>query len=161
MHVVVSDTSPIRALHHLGLLPLLGKLFSQIIIPPAVQNELNSPPPQLQVVDLSNFDFVKIRAPQDTAHVEQLFGVLDIGEAEALVVALESNAQAMLVDELAGRREAARCGLEAIGTLGILLRGKANGHLLEIRPLIDRLMDETGFFVSLTLKSGVLKLAGE
>jgi len=40
MLVVVSDTSPIRALAHLGLLDLLQRLFDRIAIPPAVASEL-------------------------------------------------------------------------------------------------------------------------
>ena len=40
MSVVVSDTSPIRALAHLELLPLLGELYDEVAIPPAVFNEL-------------------------------------------------------------------------------------------------------------------------
>jgi predicted nucleic acid-binding protein len=33
--LVVSDTSPIRALDHLNLLPLLKSLFDEVVIPPA------------------------------------------------------------------------------------------------------------------------------
>jgi hypothetical protein len=42
--IVVSDTSPIRALANLRLPTLLQKLYSDVIIPQAVQNELKNPP---------------------------------------------------------------------------------------------------------------------
>jgi hypothetical protein len=42
--IVVSDTSPIRALSHLDLLTVLEELFSQVIVPPAVARELLEAP---------------------------------------------------------------------------------------------------------------------
>jgi predicted nucleic acid-binding protein len=45
--IVVSDTSPIRALDFLGLLPILNDLVDRVLVPPAVRDELNSPLPQL------------------------------------------------------------------------------------------------------------------
>lgn len=40
MTVVVSDSSPIRALAHLGLLPLLSELCGEVFIPSAVLQEV-------------------------------------------------------------------------------------------------------------------------
>ena len=46
MRIIVSDTSPIRALDHLGLLEMLRELFDEILIPPVLpltglENKLN------------------------------------------------------------------------------------------------------------------------
>jgi hypothetical protein len=41
--IVVSDTSPIRALHQIGQLSLLEYLFGDVLIPPAVMEELAAP----------------------------------------------------------------------------------------------------------------------
>jgi predicted nucleic acid-binding protein len=40
MPLVVSDTSPIRALSHLQRLDLLSRLFDVILIPPAVSRAI-------------------------------------------------------------------------------------------------------------------------
>ena len=56
--IVVSDTSPVRALAHLGLLDLLGSLFSQVLVPPAVQAELKVPPSGLPSVDVALIAYV-------------------------------------------------------------------------------------------------------
>lgn len=40
MPVVVSDTSPVRALEHLGQRDWLKELFDQVFLPPAVAFEL-------------------------------------------------------------------------------------------------------------------------
>ena len=75
--------------------------------------------------------------------------------------ALQSNADAVLIDELAARKAAVSQGLRLLGTLGVLLEAKLSGHALQIGTLIDRLVNELGFFVSSDLKQQVLRLAGE
>jgi len=157
--VVVSDTSPVRALHFLGLLSILKELYGHILIPPAVERELNTSS-VLEAIDLSHFDFIEVRAPKQPVRIEQFMQSLHLGESEAMALALEVRATAVLIDEAAGRRAAARLGIRALGTLGILLEA-AKGHIEEIRPLLDKLVDELGFFVSRELKQTVLKLAGE
>ena len=161
MILVVSDTSPIRALHHLCLLPILGQLFERIVVPPAVVQELISPPPRFASVKLDGYSFFEVRAPHDIVQVQQFLLNLDAGESEALAVAMEIHAEAVLMDEAAGRRAATENGIVWFGTLGILLLAKNQGHLGQIRPLIDRLIEELDFFVSEKLRQEVLELAGE
>ena len=47
-----------------------------------------------------------------------------------------------------------------MGTLGVLLDGKRQGHLREIRSWIEAL-DHQGFHIGAALKHYVLKAAGE
>lgn len=84
-----------------------------------------------------------------------------MGECEALILAEEVHADAVLIDESAGRAIALQRGLTVVGTLGILLRTKQAGLCAEIRPLLDQLQDEINFFVSPTLRQLVLQQAGE
>ncbi|MFZ4661107.1 MAG: hypothetical protein ACOYNY_29105 [Caldilineaceae bacterium] len=49
---------------------------------------------------------------------------LDQGEAEVLALAVEHNAQLVVIDERKGRRYAQRLGLALTGTLGILYKCK-------------------------------------
>lgn len=158
--IVVSDTSPIRALEFLGQLPILGGLFERVLIPPAVKGELASPPPQLGVVDISKYDFVEVQAPQDENQVRQFLRTLDRGESEALALALETGTRLILIDELRGRAVAAQHSIVPLGALGVLLRAKSRGLIPAIRPLIDKL-GELEFFMSEDLKNDVLRLAGE
>ena len=62
--------------------------------------------------------------PSDQAQVDLLLQQLDRGEAEAIALALESKADALLIDELDGRAIARKHGLSVLGTLGILLLAK-------------------------------------
>ena len=63
--------------------------------------------------------------------------------------------------EGAGRRMARQLGLLPIGVLGVLIRAKQRGLILEVVPLLDRLRSELGFFISDQLRGEVQRLAGE
>ena len=161
MSIVVSDTSPIRALHHLDLLGVLGQLFDRVIVPPAVRGELEQPRARFEPVDLIQFTFVEVLAPHDIARVQELRDVLDAGESEALVLALEIGAEALLIDESTGRSIAVEKGVPVIGTLGILSRAKTRGYVPTIAPLLDQLRIELDFYVSEKLQNEFLRSVGE
>ena len=84
MAIVVSDTSPIRALAHLGLLAVLEALFGQVVVPPAVDSELLHPPVGLPLVDVRTLSFVRIQMPGNLEQVQTLMATLDPGESQAL-----------------------------------------------------------------------------
>jgi uncharacterized protein len=159
--IVVSDTSPIRALPHLSRLDLLTTLFDQVLVPPAVDAELRSPPGDLPFVDVRLLAFARIQAPSDQQKVIELRHVLDPGESEALALALEIGVESILIDEAAGRSMARRLGLSPIGVLGLLVRGKQHGLVDLVQPLLDQLENDLGFFISASLRAEVLRLAGE
>jgi predicted nucleic acid-binding protein len=66
-----------------------------------------------------------------------------------------------LRDEAAGREMAVRQGLVPLGIAGVLLRAKRAGFLRDIRPLLDRLSDDLGFFLADALRRHILDQAGE
>lgn len=159
--IVVSDTSPIRTLTHLSLMDLLRELFGEILIPPAVQAELSTPPGGLVTVEVSQWDFIRVESPTDQEQVDDFAARLDPGESEALALALERRADAVLIDERIGRAEAQRVGLAVIGTLGILVRAKERDLVDCVKPFVDQLQNELGFFISDSLRTEILRLAGE
>jgi uncharacterized protein len=159
--VVVSDTSPIRALAHLDLLELLQILFGDIYLPPAVAHELKEPDSDFPSIEVERFNFLQIRAPVDVSSVIRFREELDPGESEALALAIEIRADAILMDEAEGRSVALREGLVPIGVLGILLRAKRRGRIISIAPLLDRLQSELNFFISTALRDQVLRDALE
>lgn len=159
--IVVSDTSPIRALAFLQQLSLLERFFHEVWIPPAVERELREPPLEWMAVDPGQFPFMRVESPKDQNHVADLLAELDLGESEALVLALENSPEAFLIDELRGRGKAIQLGLKVTGTVGVLIRAKAEGLIEQLRPLLDRLENELGFFISPNLRAEALRLAGE
>lgn len=161
MPVVISDTSPLRALAHLGHMEWLQELFHQIRLPPAVASELRHPPSALAAVDVTGWRFLVIQSPSNVQRVSEFRLRLDAGEAEALALAEELHADLVLVDELAGREVARQCGFTVLGTLGILLRAKQQGLCPAVAPLLDRLQRELNFFISPGLRRSILIQAGE
>lgn len=91
---VVSNTSPITNLAGIGQLDLLHQLYGSITIPQAVYNEMatisRTVPGALEVQTLS---WITVQPVADSKQVEALRAVLDPGEAEAIVLALELNAE--------------------------------------------------------------------
>ena len=63
---------------------------------------------------------------------------VDAGEAEALCLAQEIKADAVLRDDRAGRSAALHCGLDVIGTVGLLEQAAARG-LLDLPGAMERL----------------------
>jgi uncharacterized protein len=155
--IVVSDTSPIRALSHLGRLALLRDLFTEVLIPPAVADELERPKSGLPPLPLAPYGFIRMQSPADLQAVLRFQQSLDLGESQAIALAIEIHASTILIDEKDGSARA----WKTVGAVGILLRGKQRGLVAEVRPLLDRLERELNFFISPTFRREALKRAGE
>lgn len=56
---------------------------------------------------------------------------------------------------------AARLNLKYTGVLGILLEAKSQGLISLVKPLLDALIDQAGFWMSDSLYNRTLELAGE
>lgn len=159
--IVVSDTSPIRALAFLEALPLLHSLYQQVLIPPAVAQELARPRRRFAATDLSNYPFIETRNPTDDERINSLCRTLDRGESEAISLALEVKADLLLIDERQGTEAALSLGLRTTGVLGVLIQAKRRGMIGPIGPILNRLVSELGFHISEATRSEVLRLAGE
>ena len=105
--------------------------------------------------------WIKPQAVLDATVVRLLEATIDLGEAEAIALALELSADLILLDEKEARAAAKRAGLRVTGVLGVLLRAKMNGQIRVVKPEIDALRARARFFVSSALERRILDLAGE
>jgi predicted nucleic acid-binding protein len=160
MAVIVSDTSPVRALEFLNHLNLLTALFDQVFIPPAVQNELLLPRARFRSIDIQQIPGAILRSPLNGTRVQQLLRELQPGEAEAIALAEELGAD-LLIDEMAGRIVAARLGLHITGVVGLLVEARKRELIPTVLPLLERLRNELGFFLSSKLIDDVRRDTGE
>lgn len=156
----VSDTSPITNLAAIAHLDLLYQLYGTILIPEAVYEELTrfDVPGSMEVQTLS---WIETVAVVNTELVVQLELELDPGEAAAIALAVERQATLLMLDERRGRQVAARYGLRVQGVLGILLGAKARGLIPLVRPLLDALVNDAGFWITNNLYQQVLQIARE
>jgi predicted nucleic acid-binding protein len=152
--IVVSDTSPLTALLTVGEENLLRKLFAEVVIPIAVRDELLRSHPVLP-------EWLRVEAVKNVAEASRLSGVLDAGEAEAIELAKELQADLLLIDERKGRRVAVEEGVAVIGLLGVLLLAKRTQLIPSAAKLLLRLEVEAGVYLSADIKNQALKTVGE
>ncbi len=159
--IVVSNTSPISNLAAIGQLELLQQLYGNIIIPPAVYQELiNSGDTDPATLAVQTLDWIQTQPVLDRVLLETLQTNLDPGEAEAITLAVEIKADRLIIDERRGRNEAMRLGLQVTGLLGIVLAAKQQGLIPLVQPILDDLRANS-FWIRDALYAEVLRLAGE
>ncbi len=160
--IIVSDTSPINNLAAINQLHLLHQLYGTVLIPEAVFRELIDPSFLVAgATEVQTFDWIQTLTLSDRTLVEALSNELDIGEAEAIALAVETQADQVLIDERRGRLVATRLNLRYIGVLGILVEAKSKGLIAKVKPLLDALVNEAGFWVAEPLYNSVLRLVDE
>ncbi|MGL6343584.1 MAG: DUF3368 domain-containing protein [Waterburya sp.] len=160
--IVISNTSPIFYLSTIGQLALLHQLYDEIVIPTTVFQEItNIGNTDVSAVVVPTLNWIKIQSATDRNLVNILSHELDPGEAEAIALAVELKADRLLMDERLGRNAAIRLELKVTGVLGILIAAKRNNLIQEIKPLLDILIDQVGFWIDEQLYTEVLKTVDE
>ena len=115
---VVSDTGPIIHLTEINFIKALD-IFSKILIPEEVEKELKNSkiivPNKIKVLKIlpDYKDKVKVLTNQEN---------LDLGEAFAIVLAIQEKADYFLTDDLDARNIAIKYNIEPHGTIGVILR---------------------------------------
>lgn len=140
---VVSNTSPLIFLSKIDALELLAQCFDDIAIPNAVTTELKG-------LVLPDFIIRKTISEFGSNYVKGALGNLHLGELEAIVLALETKANFVLLDDLVARNKATRSGLNVMGTVGVLKLANSKGLLTskETSDYYDFLVNKHRLFLS-------------
>jgi predicted nucleic acid-binding protein len=109
-------------------------------------------------LDLLRQLYGRILIPQ-AVHAE--IAIVGKGQAEAIALAVELQADLLLLDERKGRVVASRLGLKSVGLLGALIEAKHRSLILAIKPIVDDLIATAGFWITQKLYEQVLHAAGE
>ena len=160
--IVVADTSVLLNVAFLGWHHLLLDLFGEVLVPDAVHDEFTR-------MAASSGRFAGLTWPLgcrvcSVTAVHQSLAAdirLDLGEVEALSLAMEYQASAVLLDETNARAAAIRLGLTPIGTVGILLSAKQRGLIVEVAGPLRELIVKGRFRLSGDLVNQALRQAGE
>jgi uncharacterized protein len=160
--IIISDTSPVSNLILIERLDILQKLFTEIIIPTAVDSEIRA----LKKFgkDLSEYEtaeWIKIVTPTNLQKVHNLQINLDEGEAQAIALALEMNCDLLLMDERIGTNIARQEGLQTVGLVGVLIKAKEEKIINEVGTILNDLKNIAGFWLGEKLEKKILEALGE
>ena len=160
--IVVADTSVVLNLCRVQHERLLQQTFKRVLVPREVSEEfarLTKVKPRFAGLVLPNWIEISSASPSFPPEVVQ--ADLDAGESAAIALCLEQQADALLIDESAGRAVANQLGLRVVGIVGILINAKNDGLISSVTVLLGRLEREANFWISTELRRQVLQLAGE
>jgi predicted nucleic acid-binding protein len=160
--IIVSNTSSISNLAKVGQLDLLQKLYQTILIPNAVYRELlDKRAGETVITAVQSATWLEIKQVHNQDRVNRLRNIVNVGEAEAIALAVEVNATRLIIDERLGRQAAANQGLSITGIFGVLIAAKKQGLIPVVKPVMDNLISQANFRVSSQLYIDVLIAANE
>jgi predicted nucleic acid-binding protein len=134
--VVVADAGPLIALGRLDRLALLSAVFQQVQVPHVVLAECLLRRDQADARRIEAAVAAGALLPCDGPSVEA--AGLGAGERAAIGRAQEIGA-ALLADDQAARACAARLGIVAVGTLGVVVKAHRLGLVPSVQALIEEL----------------------
>lgn len=151
MHkIVIADTSCLIVLSKINELDLLHRLYGKIITTLEVAKEFDEPLPT----------WITLNVISDK-HVQQLLELqVDVGEASAIALALETDDCTIILDDFKARKLADKLGLKITGTIGIIVKAKLKGVIPSIKPYLEKIRN-TNFHLSAEIELQALKLAEE
>lgn len=139
---------------------LLKELFGEIHISPSVYDEVvvagKSKPGSKETREAES-EWIRIKRPKDKLATELLLEEFGSGEAETIILAMESGADLVLIDEMKARNRLKLLGQKVKGTLGILAEGYRTGFVSDLKLAIDSLKN-TSFWMDEKLYSEILKV---
>ncbi len=130
--VVVSDTGPLLHLTEAASIHLLEPI-GEVHIPRMVDQEMRHHEASWSSTKPHWIKLTPLVEPHATeAQAWHQAGLLDAGEAEAIALARQLRADWLLTDDAAARLLAGSLGLEAHGSLGVVLWAAAIRHLTRV-----------------------------
>ena len=156
----VVNSSPLIFLAKINRLDLLNKLFDEVIIPKAVYEEavLNGKRDKTEII--KNLNWIKVEEVKNRRLINFLMNFIDYGESEVIAYAVENNIDLVVLDDKDARKIAREFDLKVIGTLGILIISKKKGYINELKPIIEKLVDNN-FRISEKLLRRILEEVNE
>jgi predicted nucleic acid-binding protein len=147
----------------IGRLDLIHALFDSVLIPQAVETEVNAAKnfaaAKAQGRKTIRETWISVVPVVEIPYLRWLHDRLGAGEAEAITLAIDRGLE-ILLDDLPARKAATRLNVRPIGTLGILAGAKNRGVIDEVRPFVQALQI-AGIFYSGDLLDRFFQTMGE
>jgi len=155
--MIVSNSTPLINFASIDRLDVLESLFQKIWIPSAVETEVIEKGKHYKSsIKLKQADFIHTKPVINIEHRNALLFDLDIGEAEAITIAFENNAELILLDEIAGRMVAEKYNLLFTGSIGCLVEAKRKNIIYSIKDLLIEMKIKANFWINPKLFKRVL-----
>lgn len=157
--ILIADSSALISLSICDSLNLLDLLFKEVKVPRAVFNEVtkkSKTEADKLTIYLAN-KIINITKDYDFIIKE---GTIEIGELEAMTLYKQLKANWLLVDDRRARKIAELNQIKIIGSLGVLLLSKKEGHITSIKSRIE-MIKNSDIFLSEELLQSTLRIAGE
>lgn len=124
MKSAVFNSSPWIFLTKIGVINSALNLFHRVYVPSSVSKEILRKKDESATLleELQTKKRIVVLEAENRRLVNALGNRLGRGEAEAIAIAIEKEANIICLDDYAARFEAMRLGLEVKGTLGIIRR---------------------------------------
>ncbi len=167
MPVTVSDSSTLIHLAGIGRLDLLRLFYGTVWIPRAVFREVvlegGNRPAARMVAAAVNEGWIQVATEQlPEAQILQQSDKLHAGESEAIALLQARDAGGLLLmDEAHSRNLAHERRIAVTGILGVLLRAKQEGMIPSLSVELERLRQDSGFYLHDELVRQVRVLADE
>jgi len=138
--IVIADSSCLIALARTGQMEILRGMFGQVTIPAAVHDEVvNQGAGRPGSQEVANAAWIETREVRDRLAVQVLQLTLGRGESEAIILAAETRARFIILDDWRARQTALGMDLPVIGTLAILKRAAEKGLLDDLDGALNML----------------------
>lgn len=154
MKIVISDSTPLHYLVLIKKVDVLHQLYGRVIIPQMVFQELQHERTPVSVKKWIKASPTWLEVRRAPAGSDLGLKVLGAGEQQAIRLAMELDADLLLMDDKAGRQVASRRGLRVIGLIAVLEEAGRRG-LLDLPKSIHRLR-KTNFRISQQVLDSVM-----
>ncbi|MCB9135866.1 MAG: DUF3368 domain-containing protein [Anaerolineales bacterium] len=156
---VILNASPLILLCNSDLALILPELFTEIVAPDAVWQEIldgsHLDRAAQQLPGLSWLKQVTIKPLPDVVRWD-----LGMGETEVLSFALQHNDYTAVLDDMQAKKCARSLGLQTIGTGALLILAKERGLIQSVEQSL-RTLQQAGLWISEAVIQMIKKQAGE
>ena len=157
--ILIADSSALITLAVCDSLYLLDLLFQEVKVPMAVYKEVIRESKK-EVEKLNDYLSNKVLTLEIERDIIIKEGTIEIGELEAMLLYKQLKANRLLVDDQRARKVAELNQIKIIGSLGVLLLSKKEGHITNIKSRIE-MIKNSDIYLSEELLQRIMSLAGE
>jgi predicted nucleic acid-binding protein len=154
--IVISDTTPLRYLIEIEEVQVLERLFGKIIIPQKVFSELQGINTPLKVIAWIQTLPAWLEVRQADISFFTPRKLIQDGEREAIALAVQLQADALLSDDGDAIKEARRLNLSTI-RLFTILESAAENNLLDLAEAVEKMKRTTFRFPPVELVDAMLE----